>query len=107
MTFSVFLDSLCPVNAPGFGNRCLNALAWFGSRSFDLLVVHVPVMLVSARFVTRNSGMDFYEARELFRYTLPGFAIMLVICILLLFLLDGIRKLTRRKKPNPSELAVQ
>lgn len=79
-------------------DRCAGATAWFGQHSFDALMIHVPIMLVAARFATRNSGMDFYEAREHIRYTLPGFCLMLLMTVALIFLIDTVRHLWRKRR---------
>ena len=92
LLFSMLLDSLTQSDSMRFDNRCINALGVFGSRSFDVMAIHIPIMLIAARFVTRNSGMAFYAARELFRYTLPGFAVMLTLCVALLPVIDAVRR---------------
>lgn len=111
LIFSALADGWSKNGLPKAADRCLNALAWFGSRSLDIMMIHIPIMLFAARLVTRNSGMNFYKARELYRYTVPGFLLMLIITLAFLFLIQALRrlrdrllqKLRRPKEPAPPE----
>ncbi len=55
-------------------------LSWFGKNSFWIMATHVPVMLIGVRLVAAACHVSLDQVRLAYRYTVPVFLFMIIVC---------------------------
>ena len=69
-------------------------LRYFGCHSFDIMCIHVPLMLLLNRLTAFIFHTDAVTTRAMYRYEIVTYVLIVICCLLLLPLIDKIKNKT-------------